>query len=98
VRQAKNQAIQDDDLRGQLGVSLSGLRDAFAHSSGGSFILQALGTKVTVSNAAHIAELNRVDVDEFAEAMSRKGVDPTAVQAWAIKGPDGLEALVQRLQ
>jgi 2-hydroxy-3-oxopropionate reductase len=51
-----------------------------------------------VGNAAHIAELNRVDVDEFAEAMRRKGVDPTAVQEWAIKGPDGLEALVQRLQ
>ncbi|WP_426230445.1 NAD(P)-dependent oxidoreductase [Pararhizobium sp. DWP3-4] len=82
----------------KLGVSLAGLRDAFAHSSGGSFILQTLGTRVTVGNAAHIAELNRVDVDEFAEAMRRKGVDPTAIQEWATKGPDALEALVQRLQ
>ncbi|MDQ0320848.1 3-hydroxyisobutyrate dehydrogenase-like beta-hydroxyacid dehydrogenase [Pararhizobium capsulatum DSM 1112] len=82
----------------KLGVSLEGLRDAFEHSSGGSFILQALGTKVTAGNAAHIAELNRTDVDEFAAAMRRKGVDPTAVLEWAIKGPDGLEALVQRLQ
>jgi 2-hydroxy-3-oxopropionate reductase len=30
--------------------------------------------------------------------MRRKGVDPTAVQQWAIKGPDRLEALVQHLQ
>jgi len=82
----------------KLGVSLVGLRDAFEHSSGGSFILQALGTKVTAGNAAHIAELNRTDVDEFAAAMRRKGVDPTAVLEWAIKGPDELEALVQRLQ
>lgn len=85
-------------LAEKLGVSLKGLRDAFAHSSGGSFILQALGTKVTTSNAAHIAELNRKDVDEFAEAMRRQGVDPTAIQDWAIEGPDGLEKLVQRLQ
>lgn len=82
----------------KLGVSLVGLREAFAYSSGGSFILQALATKVTVGNAAHIAELNRVDVDEFAQAMRRKGVAPTAIQEWAIKGPDGLETLVKRLQ
>lgn len=85
-------------MAAKLGVSLSGLRDAFAHSSGGSFILQALGTKVTAGNAAHIAELNRVDVEEFAEAMRRKGVDPRAIQEWAAKGPDGMEALVRRLQ
>jgi 3-hydroxyisobutyrate dehydrogenase-like beta-hydroxyacid dehydrogenase len=58
----------------KLGISLAGLRDAFDHSSGGSFILQALGTKVTAGNAAHIAELNRTDVDEFAAAMRRKGL------------------------
>lgn len=82
----------------KLGLSLVGLREAFAHSSGGSFILQALGTKVTVTNAAHIAELNRTDLREFAEAMSRKHVDPTAVLQWGIRGPDGLEELVRSLQ
>lgn len=81
-----------------LGLSLAGLREAFAHSSGGSFILQALGSKVTVANAAHIAELNRADLHEFAEAMRRKNVDPTALLQWGIKGPDGLEELVHRLQ
>ncbi|WP_426289399.1 NAD(P)-dependent oxidoreductase [Ensifer adhaerens] len=82
----------------KLGLSLAGLREAFAHSSGGSFILQALGTKVTKTNAAHIAELNRTDLREFAEAMSRNHIDPTALLQWAIRGPDGLEELVRRLQ
>jgi 3-hydroxyisobutyrate dehydrogenase-like beta-hydroxyacid dehydrogenase len=81
----------------KLGISLPGLQQAFAHSSGGSFILQALGSKVTASNAGHIAALNRVDIDEFAEAMRRKHVDPTTLRDWAIKGPDGLESLIQRL-
>lgn len=70
----------------KLGLSLAGLREAFAHSSGGSFILQALGTKVTMSNAAHIAELNRTDLREFAQAMSRKHVDPTALLQWGFRG------------
>lgn len=52
---------------------------------------------MTAGNPAHIAEFNRTDVDEFAEAMRRQGVDPPAIQEWAIKGPDGLEKLVQRL-
>ncbi|OMQ39853.1 hypothetical protein [Ensifer sp. 1H6] len=77
-----------------MGLSLGGL----ARSSGGSFILQALGSKVTVANAAHIAELNRTDLDEFAEAMRRKNVDPTDLLQWCFKGPDGLEELVHRLQ
>ncbi|MBD9508168.1 NAD(P)-dependent oxidoreductase [Ensifer sp. ENS07] len=82
----------------KLGLSLVGLREAFAHSSGGSFILQALGTKVTMTNAPHIAELNRTDLLEFADAMRRKHIDPTALLQWGIRGPDGLEDLVRRLQ
>lgn len=82
----------------RLGLSLDGLRQAFAQSSGGSFILQALGDKVTVANAAHIADLNRTDLREFADAMKRKQIDPDALVEWGIKGPDGLADLVRRLQ
>ena len=79
-------AVEVFALADKLGVSLPGLKEAFAHSSGGSFILQALGTKVTAPNAAHIATLNRADISEFAEAMRRKQVDPTALFEWGIKG------------
>lgn len=81
----------------KLGLSLAGLREAFAHSSGGSFILQALGDKVTVANAEHIAELNRADLHEFADAMNRKGADPMPIFRWGIKAPDSLAELVRRL-
>ncbi len=82
----------------RLGLSLTGLREAFAQSSGGSFILQALGDKITVENAAHVADLNRTDLHEFAEAMQRKGLDPTSIYRWGISAPDGLVGLVRRLQ
>lgn len=82
----------------KLGLSLSGLREAFAHSSGGSFILQAIGSKISAANAAHVAALNRTDLYEFGEAMTRKNVDPTDLLQWGIKGPDGLVQLVNRLQ
>lgn len=85
------------DMADRLGLSLPGLREAFAQSSGGSIILQALGAKVTAANAAHIADLNRTDLREFAEAMQRKGIDPAAILQWGSKAPDGLEELVRRL-
>lgn len=82
----------------RLGLSLTGLREAFAQSSGGSFILQALGDKITVENAAHVADLNRTDLHEFAEAMQRRGLDPRYIYRWGISAPDGLVGLVRRLQ
>lgn len=84
-------------LAEELGLSLSGLQQAFEHSSGGSFILQAIGTKITPEIADHIAELNRTDIREFAEAVRSQGADPQAVYDWGIKGPDGLVALVDAL-
>ena len=79
------------------GMSLPALQTAFKTSSGGSFILQALGTKITPDIADHIAGLNRKDVIEFAEAMHRKGLYPEAIVDWAIKGPDQLAAKVRAL-
>lgn len=79
------------------GMSLPALQAAFKSSSGGSFILQALGTKITPEIADHIAELNRKDIAEFDEAMQRKGLHPETIVNWAIRGPDQLAAKVRSL-
>jgi 3-hydroxyisobutyrate dehydrogenase-like beta-hydroxyacid dehydrogenase len=81
----------------RLGVSLPGLQKAFEQSSGGSFILQALGSKITPSIAAHIADLNRKDIGEFATVMRKLGMDPSRLLEWALGEPDGLTAIVDRL-
>lgn len=70
----------------ERGVSLRGLQTAFVHSSGGSFILQALGTKITPSIAGHLADLNRKDIDEFANVMRNLGLDPTRLLEWVLGG------------
>lgn len=85
------------NLAEAAGVSLPALQAAFKSSSGGSFILQALGTKITPDIADHIARLNRKDVAEFAEAMQRKGLHPEAIVNWAMPGPDQLAAKVSSL-
>ena len=80
------------------GVGLPALQEAFETSSGGSFILQALGTKVTPDIAAHIAQLNRKDISEFAAAMERKGLNASAIVDWARPGPDHLIDIVRALR
>ncbi|WP_210490194.1 NAD-binding protein [Microvirga antarctica] len=79
------------------GVDLRALQGALAHSSGGSFILQAIGHKIGPGIAEHIAALNRKDVHAFAEAMRARGLDPATIEEWAISGPDGLPALVNAM-
>ncbi len=82
----------------RMGVAPSRLKEAFAHSSGGSFILDALGSKITPAIAAHIAQLNRTDVAEFAAAAERSGCDAGTIADWAYGGAEGLEALVGQLE
>lgn len=84
-------------MAGVLGLSLPALQDAFAHSSGGSFILQALGSKVTLAIADHIAELNRKDIREFAAMAEHRGLNARALLDWGLGGPDGLADIVERL-
>jgi 3-hydroxyisobutyrate dehydrogenase-like beta-hydroxyacid dehydrogenase/DNA-binding winged helix-turn-helix (wHTH) protein len=84
-------------LARQAGVDLAALQVALATSSGGSFIVQTVGKHVTPENAEHIAELNRKDVREFAEAMRRQELDPDTILDWAIAGADGLADLVELL-
>lgn len=81
----------------KLGLDGPKLQKALAHSSGGSFILNALGTKVSPSIAAHIARLNHTDVDEFTAAAQQQGCNVEALAAWAHGGADGLETLVRKL-
>ncbi len=79
------------------GVDLRALQGALAHSSGGSFILQAIGRHVGSEIADHIAQLNRKDVREFAAAMRARDLDPGTIEEWAIMGPDGLPELAKVL-
>ena len=79
------------------GLSLPALQRAFASSSGGSFILQALGSKITPDIADHIAALNRKDITEFRETMQRQDLHPEAIANWAMPGPDQLGAMVRAL-
>ncbi|WP_420145577.1 NAD(P)-dependent oxidoreductase [Sphingobium sp.] len=79
------------------GVDLPALQQALKESSGGSFILQAIGKAVTPAIADHIAGLNRKDVAEFAKAMRDGGLDPTVLVDWAMAGPDGLPQLAGEL-
>jgi 3-hydroxyisobutyrate dehydrogenase-like beta-hydroxyacid dehydrogenase len=101
-----NNALTVSNLRNVLevfnlakasGMSLPPLQRAFETSSGGSFILQALGAKITPDIADHIAALNRKDITEFAEAMNRQGLHPEAIANWAMPGPDQLGEIVQAL-
>ncbi|KQS76401.1 hypothetical protein ASG58_11290 [Rhizobium sp. Leaf383] len=80
-----------------FGVAPAKLQSAFSHSNCGSFISDALGTKVTPTIAAHIAELNRCDVEEFTAAAGKLRLDVSALRAWAIGGAAGLEEAVLRL-
>jgi 3-hydroxyisobutyrate dehydrogenase-like beta-hydroxyacid dehydrogenase len=84
-------------LARQAGVDLAVLQAALATSSGGSFIVKAVGKHVTPENAEHIAELNRKDVREFAEAMRRQKLDPDTIVDWAVGGADGLADLVESI-
>ena len=79
------------------GVNLPALQAALANSSGGSFILQAIGGKIGPDVAEHIAALNRKDVQEFADAMTTRGLDAQALVNWATPGPDFLVKLVKSL-
>lgn len=78
-------------------IALPALQAALANSSGGSFILQAIGRKIGSDVAEHIAALNRKDVQEFADAMAARDLDARALVDWATTGPDALVKLVKSL-
>jgi 3-hydroxyisobutyrate dehydrogenase-like beta-hydroxyacid dehydrogenase len=85
-------------LAAGAGVELRALQGALAFSSGGSFILQALGRQITPQIAEHIAHLNVKDVEEFGAAMSHIGMSADVLVNWALEGPKGLPRLVRMLE
>ena len=89
--------VETLSLAQAAGIDLRALQEALARSSGGSFILQAIGRQISLDIAEHIAALNRKDVAEFAGAMRARGLDPRRIVDWAATGPDGLPALVYAL-
>jgi len=90
-------AIEVLNLAKAAGIDLLCLQHALATSSGGSFILQALGRQIQASNAEHIAQLNRKDVQEFADAMHSLGLDAKTIVSWAMAAPDQLPDLIGKL-
>jgi 3-hydroxyisobutyrate dehydrogenase-like beta-hydroxyacid dehydrogenase len=84
-------------LAQQAGVDLKAFQAALATSSGGSFILRAIGRQITPTTVDHIARLNVKDVEEFAHAMAQKGLSADTVVTWAKLGPKGLHALAGAL-
>lgn len=84
-------------LADDAGVDRKALQAALAYSSGGSFILQAIGRQIGPAAAEHIARLNVKDVEEFASAMAHVSTSADAIVNWAIKGPEGLPLLAHAL-
>ncbi|RYG18631.1 NAD(P)-dependent oxidoreductase [bacterium] len=85
------------EMASEAGIDPRTLQRAFEHSSGGSFILKALGTRITSESSGHISELIRADIREFACAVGAWGVDAAPLLDWAIKAPDRLPHLVDKL-
>ena len=76
------------------GVDVAALQRLLATSSGGSFIIQALGGQITPAIAGHLQGLMRKDIEHFADGFSRLGADVASVRDRGLAGADGLAAVV----
>ena len=82
-------------LAASTGVDVAALRAMLASSSGGSFVIQALGDQITADIAPHLQGLMRKDIEHFAEAMTRQGADVTALRERGLAGAEGLVAVAE---
>ncbi|MBK4348728.1 NAD(P)-dependent oxidoreductase [Lacisediminihabitans changchengi] len=73
-----------------IGVDIGAFRRLLASSSGGSFVMQALGDQIMPQIAPHLQGLMREDIEHFADAVSRLGVDVAAVRERGLAGAEGL--------
>lgn len=73
-----------------LGMDIPAFLQLLRTSSGGSFVLKALGNEITSELAPHLQGLMRKDIEHFADAISRQGVDVDEVRARGLAGADGL--------
>lgn len=78
------------------GVDVAALQRLLATSSGGSFIIEALGKQITPALAPHLQSLMRKDIEHFADALESLGgpdTDVTDLRMRGLAGADGLEAV-----
>ncbi len=76
-----------------IGVDVAAFRELLATSSGGSFMIRALGQQITPDIAPHLQGLMRKDIEHFADAVGRLGVDVSAVRERGLAGAEGLPAV-----
>ena len=87
-------AVDVFDLAQKLGMDVAALFDVVGLSSGSSFILQSLGTAITPEIAPHLQGLMRKDIEHFADAVRRKGIDVDELRERGLGGANGLVPLV----
>jgi 3-hydroxyisobutyrate dehydrogenase-like beta-hydroxyacid dehydrogenase len=78
-----------------LGVDVAAFLQLLRTSNGGSFVLNALGNEITSELAPHLQGLMRKDIEHFADAVSRRGVDVDDVRSRGIAGAEGLVTVTE---
>ncbi|MFM9919598.1 NAD(P)-dependent oxidoreductase [Lacisediminihabitans sp. H27-G8] len=73
-----------------MGVNVAAFRHLLASSSGGSFVIQALGDQITPEIAPHLQALMVRDIEHFAEGVGRLGIDTSEVRDRGRAGAEGL--------
>jgi 3-hydroxyisobutyrate dehydrogenase-like beta-hydroxyacid dehydrogenase len=79
----------------QLGLPLAPLLDVLGSGSAASFALSAFGPSITSENAAHLRELELIDMELFAAATENLSVARDTVVARAVAGAQGLVELTE---
>jgi 3-hydroxyisobutyrate dehydrogenase-like beta-hydroxyacid dehydrogenase len=81
-----------------IGVNVAAFRRLLATSSGGSFVMQALGDQITAEIAPHLQGLMRKDIEHFAEGVGSLGVDVSAVRERGLAGAEGLVQVAELVE
>jgi hypothetical protein len=80
-------------LAGQLDLPLAPLLEVLRSGSASSVALMAFGPSITPDNAEHLRELEMIDMDLFAGAVTALGDAAGDVAARAVNGAEGLPKL-----
>lgn len=79
----------------KLQLPLAPLLDVLGSGSAASFALDAFGPSITSENAAHLRELELIDMDLFASATENLGEPRDTMVARAVAGARGLPELTE---
>jgi 3-hydroxyisobutyrate dehydrogenase-like beta-hydroxyacid dehydrogenase len=85
-----NNAVEVLDVASTLGLDLAALRLILDSSSGGSYVLSALGRQIPAELAPHLAGLMQKDIEHFADAMRAADIDATGLRDRGLAGARGL--------